>query len=150
MTIRRTVTGLATAILALGCLVAAPVVARADQTRVLALVTAADPLLQGMAFVLIGQMRRQCATAEVTLCGPAGDLARRDLTVAAAPLRPIGVTPPQMLRELLGAGVRIEVRALDLPNAGVGPEALIEGIQPAAPPDMARRMLEPGTRVLPL
>jgi hypothetical protein len=31
----------------------------------------------------------------------------------------------------------------------VGPEALIDGVRPAAPPEMARRMTAPGARVLP-
>lgn len=146
---RRTATLLAATGLALGAVAALPPVARAEQPRVLALVTAAEPQLQGMAFVLIEQMRRQGATVEVMLCGPAGDLARRDLAVAASPLRPIDVTPHQMLRGLVAAGVRTEVCALYLPNAGVGAEALVEGVRPAAPPEMARRMLEPGTRVLP-
>ncbi len=124
-------------------------VARADAPpRVLALVTSADPQVQGMAFVLLNQMRQQGVTVEVMLCGAAGDLARRDAP-AGEPLRPLNASPAQMFRNLVQAGVRAEVCALYLPNAGVGPEALIEGVRPAAPPDMARRMLVAATRVLP-
>lgn len=123
---------------------------RAETPRVLAIITSADPQAQGMAFVLLGQMRQQGATVEVMLCGAAGDLARREPPgTAAAALRPMNATPAQMLQTLVRAGMRTEVCALYLPNAGVGPEALIEGVRPAAPPEMARRMLEPATRVLP-
>ena len=39
--------------------------------------------------------------------------------------------------------------ALDLPNAGVGPGALIEGVRPAQPPEMPRRLIDRATAVLP-
>jgi hypothetical protein len=130
---------------------AAPTQAAAQEPqRVLAVVTAAEPQLQGMAFVLINTMRAQGATVEVMLCGPAADLARREPPgPAAAPLRPIDATPAQMLAGIVRAGVRTEVCALYLPNAGVGPEALIEGVRAAQPPDMARRLLDRATVVLP-
>lgn len=139
---------LALAALAAGAL-ALP--ARADSPpRVLALVTSADPQVQGMAFVLLGQMRQQGTRVEVMLCGEAAHLARREPPGPPAPaLRPSGATPAQMFANLVRAGVHAEVCALYLPNAGVGPEALIEGVHPATPPDMARRMLAEYTRVLP-
>lgn len=138
---------LAAAALALGT--AAPAAAQAaDPPRVLALVTSADTQVQGMAFVLLTRMREQGATVEVMLCGAAADIARRE-PPAATPPRPMNATPAQMLQNMVRAGVRAEVCALYLPNAGLAPEALIEGVRPAAPPDMARRMLAEGTRVLP-
>lgn len=124
--------------------------AAAEPPRVLALITAAETQAQGMAFVLLSRMREQGATVEIMLCGPAGDLARRDAPAGqVAPLKPMNATPAQMLAGLVRAGVRTEVCALYLPNAGVGPDALLDGVTPAAPPDMARRMLDPATRVLP-
>jgi len=121
-----------------------------EAPRVLALVTAADPQVQGMAFVLLNAMRAQGATVEVMLCGPAGDLARREPPgPAATPLRPMNATPKQMLEGIVRAGVRTEVCALYLPNAGLGPEALIEDVRPAQPPEMARRMTDRATTVLP-
>lgn len=116
----------------------------------LAIVTAAEPQAQGMAFVLLGAMRQQGTTVEVMLCGPAADLARREPPGAApAPLRPMNATPKQLFENLVRAGVRAEVCALYLPNAGVGPEALIEGVRPAQPPEVARRMAAAGTTVMP-
>lgn len=142
----KTVRRLAVAALAAFAL-ALPARAEAPRT-VLALVTSAEPQIQGMAFVLLNQMRQQDVTVEVMLCGAAGDLARRDAP-AGEPLRPLDASPAQIFRNLVQAGVRAEVCALYLPNAGVGPEALIEGVRPAAPPEMARRMLAEHTRVLP-
>jgi predicted peroxiredoxin len=131
------------------CALALPVWADSPP-RVLALVTSADPQVQGMAFVLLGQMRQQGMTVEVMLCGEAAHLARREPPGPAAPaLRPSGATPAQMFANLVRAGARAEVCALYLPNAGVGPEALIEGVRAASPPEMARRMLAEHTRVLP-
>jgi hypothetical protein len=136
------------ALAAAGLAAASP--ARAEGQTVLALVTTADPQVQGMAFVLLGQMRQQGTTVEVMLCGAAADLARRSPPgPAATKLRPMNATPAQMLQTLVTAGMRAEVCALYLPNAGVGPEALIDGVRPAAPPEMARRMTAPGARVLP-
>lgn len=127
----------------------APVAAQ-EAPRVLALVTSTEPQVQGMAFVLLNAMRAQGATVEVMLCGPAADLARREPPGAAAvPLRPMNATPQQMLEGMVRAGIRTEVCALYLPNAGVGPDALIEGVRPAQPPEMARRMTDRATTVLP-
>jgi predicted peroxiredoxin len=146
--IRRSLAALAIA--ATGLALAAPTPARAETGRVLALVTSGEAQVQGMAFVLLTRMREQGRTVEIMLCGPAGDLARREPPTAdPQPLKPINATPRQMLSGLVRAGVKTEVCALYLPNAGVGAEALIEGVTPAAPPEMARRMLDPGTRVLP-
>lgn len=126
---------------------ALPAAAQEPQ-RVLALVTTAEPQVQGMAFVLLNAMRQQGATVEVMLCGPAADLARRE-PPAATPLRPMNTTPAAMLAGMVRAGVRTEVCALYLPNAGLGPEALLEGVRPAQPPEMARRMTDRATTVLP-
>jgi len=137
------------AMLLLGGLALAPPAQAQDTPRILALVTTAETQVQGMAFVLLNAMRAQGATVEVMLCGPAADLARREPTAAATPLRPMNATPAQMLAGMVRAGVRTEVCALYLPNAGIGPEALVEGVRPAQPPEMARRMTAPGTTVLP-
>lgn len=138
------------ATLLLGGLAFAPLAQAQTAPRILALVTTAEPQVQGMAFVLLNAMRAQGATVEVMLCGPAADLARREPPgPAATPLRPMNATPAQMLAGMVAAGVRTEVCALYLPNAGVGPEALVEGVRPAQPPEMARRMTAQGTTVLP-
>jgi hypothetical protein len=147
---RSTLTRAALLLLAGTSLAAATPAAAQEAPRVLALITTAEPQVQGMAFVLLNAMRQQGATVEVMLCGPAADLARREPPgPAATPLRPMNATPAQMLAGIVRAGVRTEVCALYLPNAGVGPEALIEGVRPAQPPEMARRMTDRATTVLP-
>ncbi len=139
----------ALAIFATTALAMTPAVGQEPQ-RVLALVTSTEPQVQGMAFVLLNAMRAQGATVEVMLCGPAADLVRREPPgPAATPLRPMNATPAQMLAGMVRTGVRTEVCALYLPNAGVGPEALIEGVRPAQPPEMARRLTDRATIVLP-
>jgi predicted peroxiredoxin len=139
----------ALALLATAASVVTPVAAQEPQ-RVVALVTSTEPQVQGMAFVLLNAMRAQGATVELMLCGPAADLARREpVGPAATPMRPMNATPKQMLEGIVRAGVRTEVCALYLPNAGVGPEALIEGVRPAQPPEMARRLIDRATTVLP-
>jgi hypothetical protein len=145
---RTTLRNFGLAILAISAIVALPTAAQAPQ-RVLALVTTAEPQVQGMAFVLLNAMRAQGATVELMLCGPAADLARREpVGPAAAPMRPMNATPKQMLEGIVRADVRTEVCALYLPNAGIGPEALIEGVKPAQPPEMARRLIDRATTVL--
>lgn len=137
------------ALFAATALAVTPAVAQEPQ-RVLALVTSTEPQVQGMAFVLLNAMRAQGVTVEVMLCGPAADLARREPPgPAATPLRPMNATPAQMLAGIVRAGVRTEVCGLYLPNAGIGPDALIEGVRPAQPPEMARRMTDRATTVLP-
>lgn len=88
-------------------------------------------------------LMRLAATALFT-----GALAHTPATAQEAP-RPMNATPKQMLEGIVRAGVRTKVCALYLPNAGVGPEALIEGVRPAQPPEMARRMTDRATTVLP-
>jgi|GEM_PF-99918 len=141
----------AAAILAAAGLSAAAPVARAEQPRqVLALVTSAEPQVQGMAFVLLNQMRQQGAQVEMMLCGSAADLARREPPGGSGTaLRPASATPKQMFENLVRAGIRAEVCALYLPNAGIGPDALVEGVRPAQPADMARRLMRTETLVLP-
>lgn len=141
----------AAAILAAAGLSMAAPMAQAEQPRqVLALVTSAEPQVQGMAFVLLNQMRQQGAQVEMMLCGSAADLARREPPGGAGtPLRPANATPKQMFENLVRAGVKAEVCALYLPNAGVGPDALVDGVRPAQPAEMARRLMRAETLVLP-
>lgn len=122
--------------------------AAADGPRVLAIVTSPEIQVQGMAFVLLKQMRQEGATVEVMLCGTAAETARRTPPDSVR-LRPMNATPAQMLQDLVRAGVRTEVCALYLINAGLPPDALIEGVAAATPVDVARRMLDPRIRVLP-
>ena len=87
---RSTLARAAMLLLAGTTLAAAPPTAAQEAPRVLALITTAEPQVQGMAFVLLNAMRQHGATVEVMLCGPAADLARRE----PSPARPSSACPP--------------------------------------------------------
>jgi hypothetical protein len=123
--------------------------AQEPQPDLVTVVTSAEPQTQLMAFVLTAQAREQGARVRVLLCGPGGDIALEDAPeTATAPQEPQGMSPQALMLRLAGAGVPVEVCALYLPNKGVGPEALLEGVGTALPPDMAAAMLAPNTRLL--
>lgn len=123
--------------------------AQEGQSDLVTVVTSVEPQTQLMAFVLTAQAREQGARVRVLLCGPGGDVGLRDAPASAtAPQEPQGVSPQALMLRLAGAGVPVEVCALYLPNKGVGPDALLEGVGTALPPDMAAFMLAPNTRLL--
>jgi predicted peroxiredoxin len=143
--------GCALAILAAGLLVRAPATAEAQEAppRLVTVVTSADPQTQLMAFVLTVQAIDQGAEAHVLLCGPGGDLGLADPPESAtAPQEPQGMSPQALMQRLMQGGVTVEVCALYLPNAGIGEDALLDGVSPAAPPAMAARLLEDNVRLL--
>jgi hypothetical protein len=112
------------------------------------LVTAGEPQTQLMSMVLTMQAIQQGAQAHVLLCGPAGDMALKDAPASAtAPQKPQGASPQGLMRRIMAMGATVEVCAIYLPNKGVGPDALIDGIAPAAPPEMAARLIAPNTRI---
>ena len=113
------------------------------QQAVTTVPTSAEPQTQLMAMVLTMQAVKAGASAHVLLCGPAGDIALKDAPAAAsAPQKPQGASPRGMIEAAMKAGVGVEVCAIYLPNKGVGPEALMEGVAPAQPPMMAKRMMD--------
>lgn len=105
----------------------------------LILLNSADLQTQGMAMVLGNAMQGQGAQVDVLLCGPAGDLALK--ATENETLKPRDVTPEQLLMNLQKGGAKVEVCALYLPNSGNTEDALREGITPAAPPEVATKML---------
>jgi len=124
--------------------------ARAGNTPDLVTVlTAPEPQTQLMSMVLTMQSMKQGARAHILLCGPAGDLALKDAPASAtAPQKPMGMSPQGLMRTIMETGAKVEVCAIYLPNKGVGPEALIDGVGLAKPPAMAARLIAPNTRIL--
>ena len=122
----------------------------ADETPDLVTVlTDAEPQTQLMSMVLTMQALKQGSKAHVLLCGPAGDIALKDAPASAtAPQKPKGMSPQGLMKNVITNGGSVEVCAIYLPNKGVGPDALIDGITPAKPPAMARRLLAPNTRIM--
>ncbi|WP_449221423.1 hypothetical protein [Tistrella mobilis] len=134
----------AAALLAGLCLVAAPVAAR---DSLFVTVTSGDPQTQAMAMVLSQQALQRQTPVRILLCGPGGDLARKDYQGPA--LKPSGKTPQQMLQGVIQAGAHAELCALYLPNSnGLTAADLIDGVAPVTPPVIGEHMDRPDVRYL--
>ena len=117
--------------------------------RLVTVLTAAEPQTQLMAMVLTMQAVQQGAEARIMLCGPAADMALKDAPESAtAGQPPRDMSPQGLMQNIMKAGARVEVCAIYLPGKGVGPEALLDGITPAQPPELAGAIIAPGTTVL--
>ena len=130
-----------------------PMTASADEhgekPGIVTVVSAPEPQTQLMAMVLTMQSVQQGAAARVLLCGPAGDMALKDAPESVtAPQKPKGMSPQGLMKKIMETGTTVEVCALYLPNKGVGPEALLDGVTAAKPPAMAAHLLAPNTRLL--
>lgn len=100
---------------------------------------------QGMAMVLANQMQQQGAKVSLLLCDGAGDMALQDHQGES--LKPRDVTPVQLMQQLMQGGASVEVCALYLPNKPATPADLLDGITPAQPPQVAKKMLDPAVKV---
>lgn len=117
--------------------------AQADEKRLVTVVTSPDAQTQLMSMVLTMQAVQQGAEVRMLLCGPGGDIALKEAPESAtAPQPPRGMSPQGLLGQIMEAGGKVEVCAIYLPGRGVGPEALIEGVGVARPPEMAGAMLD--------
>ena len=96
--------------------------------------------------VLATQAVEQKANVRVLLCGAAADMAVQGHQMPA--LKPKNVTPQHMLQGLVKNGATVEVCALFLPNKGLKPDALIPGVTPGKPADVASYMLKPDVKML--
>jgi len=131
--------------LALGCCFTLP--ASADNpTELFVSVNSGNPQTQGMAMVLATQAVEQKAGVRVLLCAEGGQLAVKGKEFAT--LKPRNVTPQQMLQGLMMVGAKVEVCALFLPNSGLTPADLIEGIEVAKPADVAKYLLQGHVKTL--
>lgn len=109
--------------------------------------TSSDPQTQAMALVLSQQALQRQTPVRLLLCGPGGDLARKDYHGPA--LKPSGKTPQQMLEGLIKAGAVAEICALYLPNSdGRTAADLIDGVSPVTPPVIGDHMDRPDVRYL--
>jgi len=115
-------------------------------TELLVTVNSANPQTQGMAMVLASQAVEQKAGVRVLLCGEAGQLAVKGKESVV--LKPKNVTPKDMMQGLMKAGAKVEVCALFLPNSGLTPADLIEGIGAAKPNEVAAYFLQPNVKTL--
>lgn len=131
--------------LALGAGLALPVHAQ-NAAELFVAVNSANAQTQGMALVLASQAVEQKANVRVLLCSDGGQLAVKGKE--AAVLKPRNVTPNQMLQGLMKSGAKVEVCALFLPNSGLQPTDLIDGVGVAKPADVAAYFLQPNVKTL--
>jgi predicted peroxiredoxin len=130
---------------ALGCFSALQANAQTP-TELLVTVNSGNAQTQGMALVLASQAVEQKAGVRVLLCSEGGQLAVKGKEGTV--LKPRNVTPNQMLQGLMKAGAKVEVCALFLPNSGLQPTDLIEGVSVAKPADVATYMLQGNVKTL--
>ncbi|WP_372424348.1 hypothetical protein [Salinarimonas chemoclinalis] len=123
---------------------AIPALAQDAKAPLVTVVTAENPQTQLMAMVLTTQALQQGHAVDVLLCGPAGDIARVDAPESAtAGQPPRGASPQGLMRAAMDAGAAVRVCAIYLPGAQLGPDALVEGVGVASPPEQAALMLRP-------
>jgi hypothetical protein len=140
---------LTTLALVAGTTLALPAQAQ-DQKNLVTILTAEDAQTQLMAMVLTMNTVQAGATAQILLCGPAGDLALKDAPAAAtAAQAPMGMSPQGLMTTIMEkTGTKVEVCAIYLPNKGVGEEALLDGITAAKPPAVAGALIADNTVVM--
>jgi len=123
--------------------------AMAQDKKLVTIVGTSEPQTQLMSMVLSMQALQQGASVYILLCGPGGDLALKDAPESAtAPQAPRDMSPQGLMQKIMAEGGTVEVCAIYLPNKGVGPDALIDGVGTAKPPAMAARLLEDNTRIM--
>lgn len=108
------------------------------------LMTSADAQTQMMGMVLGSSiLNDQKKALNITLCGPAGNLALKDFT-ASDVKKPDGTVanPKTTLQGLMKAGAVVSVCPLFLPNANKDASALVEGISIAKPPMVAKGLTD--------
>jgi len=127
-----------------GALVAPCLINASELKGLNVLMTSADAQTQMMGMVLGGSvLNDQKKALNITLCGPAGNLALKDFT-AADVKKPDGTVanPKGALQGLMKAGAVVTVCPLFLPNAGKDASALVEGVTVAKPPMVAKSLTD--------
>lgn len=114
-----------------------------DQRNLVTILTAPEPQTQLMAMVLTLNAVQQGATAQILLCGPAGDIALKDAPATATAGQPPRDASPQGLMRMImdQHNVKVEVCAIYLPGRGADASVLLDGVAPAAPDAAARAII---------
>jgi predicted peroxiredoxin len=115
-------------------------------TELFVTINSGNAQTQGMALVLATQAAEQKAPVRVLLCSDGGQLAIKGKEGVV--LKPRNVTPNQMLQGLMKNGAKVEVCALFLPNSGLQPADLIEGVAVAKPAEVATYLLQGNVKTL--
>jgi len=114
--------------------VALPAMAQ-EQRNLVTVLTAPEPQTQLMAMVLTMNAVQQGATAQILLCGPAGDIALKEAPASVTAGQPPRDASPQGLMRMMmdKHNVKVEVCAIYLPGKGADATILLDGVTPAAP-----------------
>ncbi|MGM0545758.1 MAG: DsrE family protein [Bacteroidota bacterium] len=119
-------------------------VAQSEDNPLFIVLTSDDAETQMMAMVLATQSLDKNVSVRVLLCSDAGDLALKDSE--APSFAPSDRSPKQLLMGLIDNGVQVEVCGIYLPNRDYTEEDLVEGVETAAPPEVAEFMKQDGVR----
>lgn len=135
--------------LAISTALAAPALAE-ESRNLVTILTAPEPQTQLMAMVLTLNAVQQGASAQILLCGPAGDIALKDAPASATTGQPPRDASPQGLMRMMMTqhNVKVEVCAIYLPGMGADASVLLEGVTPAAPDAAARAIIADDTVVM--
>jgi predicted peroxiredoxin len=113
-------------------------------SKTFVVITSESVETQGMALVLSLQALKNGSDVRILLCDDGGDIAKKEYQGVA--LKPLNVTPQQLLKKAMSNGAKADVCALYLPNRGLNMDALIDGISNAKPPQIGTYMADPNVR----
>lgn len=141
---------LAASLAVLPCLAGAAAAQDAGPTKLLTILTAAEPQTQLMAMVLTLNAVKAGASAEILLCGPAGDIALKDAPASATAGQPPKGASPQGLLQMMMAQMQVSVQvcAIYLPGRGADASVLIDGVTAAKPDAMGAALIAKDTRLM--
>jgi len=125
---------------------AAPAAAQSSRPM-LTILTSGEHETQAMALILTRQARAAGSDVRILLCDAAGDLALEGAEAVSPALQPPGMSPAQMLRGLVEAGVTVEVCAIYLPNRPFDESHLAPGIAVAEPDAIGALVADPAVRL---
>ncbi len=108
-------------------------------------VTSDDAETQMMAMVLATQSMDQEVDVRILLCSDGGDLALEHTEYPS--FAPVDRSPKQLLSGLIEQGAKVEVCGIYLPNRDYDENDLIDGVETAAPPEVAEYMTQENVRL---
>ncbi|MEA3384171.1 MAG: hypothetical protein U9Q20_05790 [Campylobacterota bacterium] len=112
----------------------------------LVIVTTNDSVTQLMAGVLAVQSKKQGVNVEMLFCGKAADIVIKGSKEVK--LKPKGMSPQMIVKNLIKGGTKVGVCPPYLPNANKTKDDLLEGVSVVKPAVIAAKLLEEDTKIL--
>ena len=127
-----------------------PTHAQVIDRHLITIINTPEPQSQLMAMVLTLKAVQNGATAQVLLCGPAGDIGLANAPeTATAGQPPRGLSPQGLMRMMMANhNVKVEVCAIYLPGKDADASILLEGVTPATPDAAALAILSENSVVM--